>query len=569
MKQLIVLIILSGVLSACSSSKKGHSFLGLISPKEKAIANDKKFIDAIKFKNSGDYEKSVELLKDILKSNEGTAPVHFELSKIYEEKGEKEKALSHINSAVNLNPKNKWYVNHKIGLTRKYALFEECEKTYLLRKKMFPSNTDYDIEFSDFYISFKKYPKALKLYEEIEEKIGVSEEINYNKFLIHKGLDDYEKTEAEIKKLIAVFPAESKYYVDYADFKLENGEVQKALEIYNQALEVTPEDPLILNELANYFLKDHQQEKAFDLYKKIIKDPSFNIAEKRHILRRFKRLAEANNDTYKLAKELMESAANTHPYDQSINLMAGDFMFYDRNYKDAVKFYDVVVDVKPNNYNAWIQLVLSYYNLPDYKKMSEKASEAMELFPTQPTFYFYSGMAAVQAKEYEKAIEILGEGNDLVVSADKKLKAQFLSSLGDVYHALGKHAKSDEYFELSLEEEPNNYYVLNNYAYYLSERNEKLDIAKKMSEKSNLLNPEEASFQDTYGWILYQLGDYENALNWLKKSELNGGKESAVINEHLGDVYKKLGKLEMAKKYWNIANEIGGGSDDLPKKLTE
>ena len=289
MKQLIVLIILSGVLSACSSSKKGHSFLGLISPKEKAIANDKKFIDAIKFKNSGDYEKSVELLKDILKSNEGTAPVHFELSKIYEEKGEKEKALSHINSAVNLNPKNKWYVNHKIGLTRKYVLFEECEKTYLLRKKMFPSNTDYDIELSDFYISFKKYSKALKLYEEIEDKIGVSEEINYNKFLIHKGLDDYEKTEAEIKKLIAVFPAESKYYVDYADFKLEHGEVQKALEIYNQALEVTPDDPLILNELANYYLKDHQKEKAFDLYKKIIKDPSFNITEKRHILRRFKR----------------------------------------------------------------------------------------------------------------------------------------------------------------------------------------------------------------------------------------------------------------------------------------
>lgn len=176
-------------------------------------------------------------------------------------------------------------------------------------------------------------------------------------------------------------------------------------------------------------------------------------------------------------------------------------------------------------------------------------------------------MAFVQQENYDKAIEMLEEGNDLVVLSDKKLKAQFLSSLGDAYHAIKKHDKSDEYFELSLEIEPDNFYVLNNYAYYLSERNTQLEKAKVMSEKSNRLHPNEASFQDTFGWILYQLGDYKNALNWLKKAEGNGGMESEVINEHIGDVYQKTGNIDLAKEYWKRAYEIGGASKELSKKL--
>ena len=111
-----------------------------------------------------------------------------------------------------------------INLTNQFALYEECEKTYLLRQKLFPEDTDYDIEFSDFYITRKKYLEALKLYEKIEAKIGISHDINFNKFLIYKGMDDYEKAEIEIKKLIDVFPAKSNYYIEYADFKLDHGE---------------------------------------------------------------------------------------------------------------------------------------------------------------------------------------------------------------------------------------------------------------------------------------------------------------------------------------------------------
>ena len=101
----------------------------------------------------------------------------------------------------------------------------------------------------------------------------------------------------------------------------------------------------------------------------------------------------------------------------------------------------------------------------------------------------------------------------------------------------------------------------------MSERNVRLEKAKLMSKKSNDLHPNEASFQDTFGWILYQLGDYEKALNWLKKAEKNGGMDSGVINEHIGDVFQKIGNLDLARKYWKRAHEIGGASEQLDKKL--
>jgi tetratricopeptide (TPR) repeat protein len=547
--------------------KKGLSFLKASSSNEKALANDARFIDAIALKNAGDYEKAIAILEDILKANGDNAPVYFELSKINAQKNETEKSLDYINHAVELNPKNKWYVNYKISLTKQLGLYSDCEKTFLVRQKIFPNNTDYDIEFSDFYITFKKYFKALKLYDKVEKKIGVSHDINFNKFLIYKGLEEYEKSENEIKKLIEVFPGNMSYYIDYADFKLDYGQVAEAIDIYNQALLVKPNDPSILNEKAQYYMLNHQREKAFELYKIILKDPSFKISEKKHILLKFGRLSESDPTFLPLTKDLSLLAAETHPYDFSINMFTADFMYDEGNFKEAINYYLKTIDLKPNNYNAWIQLILSYQSTSNYGEMISKCEEAIGLFPTQPLFYFYGGMALIQENNFEKAIEMLEEGNDLVVEADKKMKAQFLSALGDAFHALKKHSKSDEYFELSLEIESDNFYVLNNYAYYLSERNVRLEKAKLMSKKSNDLHPNEASFQDTFGWILYQLGDYEKALNWLKKAEKNGGMDSGVINEHIGDVFQKIGNLDLARKYWKRAHEIGGASEQLDKKL--
>lgn len=553
------------MLVGCTTTQQALSLLKPRSDAEKALANDAIFVDAIRYKNAGDYEKAIVLFEGLSKQKDQPAPAHFELAKMYAAKNKQDLAITHITEAIALNPKNKWYLNTKIDLCLRYKLVDEAESTFLLRKKHFPKNTDYDLDLADFYIQQKDYKKALKLYEKVEEEIGVTKNVNFNMFLLYRGMDDYEGTENEIKKLIATFPGESDFYIKYADFNFEHGEDSKAFEVYNQALAVNEDDPYILNEVARYFFNQARYDTALVLYKKVVGNPSFDVKEKLNILKRYVRLSQAENDDGS-AVTVISIGTAAHPYDPNINYLAAEYFFEKNEFEKAAEYYEVVVDLRPNSYEAWQQLILSYFNAKNFNDMSTVAAEAQTLFPAQPGIYFYSGMALIQQQKYAEAIEVLEEGNDLVLQKQVALKAQFYSSLGDAYHALKQHQKSDDYFDLALELEPKNFFVLNNYAYYLSERKENLTKAQEMSKLSNALNPEEASFQDTYGWILYQLGEYDKALKWLQKAVINSGDKSAVILQHLGDVYQALGDALKAKQYWQRANAIDS-SDELLRKI--
>ena len=123
--------------------------------------------------------------------------------------------------------------------------------------------------------------------------------------------------------------------------------------------------------------------------------------------------------------------------------------------------------------------------------------------------------------------------------------------------------------EKSLEYDPSNVSVLNNYAYFLSLRNTDLIKAESMSKKCNDLQPNSGSYQDTYGWILYQMKKYDDAKVWLTKALENGGKTNSTLLEHYGDILYQLGDVEGAFKYWTDAKKQGGSSTLLDKKIAE
>src|SRR5690606_41163971 len=107
----------------------------------------------------------------------------------------------------------------------------------------------------------------------------------------------------------------------------------------------------------------------------------------------------------------------------------------------------------------------------------------------------FNGIAHLQYKKADKAIESLNTGKNMVVD-NNKLLAQFYASLGDAYHEQKDHTKSDQSYDMALKYDPQNTIVLNYYAYYLSLRKVNLEKAETMAKKANDLNPDIASFQD-------------------------------------------------------------------------
>ena len=132
----------------------------------------------------------------------------------------------------------------------------------------------------------------------------------------------------------------------------------------------------------------------------------------------------------------------------------------------------------------------------------------------------------------------------LVVN-NKLMETQFYAYLGDAYNQVKDDAKSDEAYEQVLKLDPDHDYVLNNYAYYLSLRNENLERAAEMAKRATELKPNSSANQDTYGWVLYKMGKFEEAKSGLGKL-WKTKKASAVIIEHYGDVLWQLGDTEEA-----------------------
>ena len=129
------------------------------------------------------------------------------------------------------------------------------------------------------------------------------------------------------------------------------------------------------------------------------------------------------------------------------------------------------------------------------------------------------------------------------------------------------YEKSEIAYETALQYDPENSHVLNNYSYFLSLRSSNLDKALKMSAKLVELYPQEATFLDTHGWVLYTMGDYDKALIFLEKAA--GLKEDGTIIEHLGDVLFRLGRVDEAVKQWERASKLDDASENIDKKILD
>lgn len=130
-----------------------------------------------------------------------------------------------------------------------------------------------------------------------------------------------------------------------------------------------------------------------------------------------------------------------------------------------------------------------------------------------------------------------------------------LSTAGDMNWQLGNRKEAYRRYDEALELDPDCTAVLNNYAYYLSEEGKSLRKALKMSRRSIELEPDNPTYLDTCGWILYLLGRPEEAKPLFKHAMIYGGKDSAVVLEHYSVVLDALGEKDLSKYYHMLAEQ--------------
>ncbi|MBO4455116.1 MAG: hypothetical protein J5759_01575 [Bacteroidales bacterium] len=155
------------------------------------------------------------------------------------------------------------------------------------------------------------------------------------------------------------------------------------------------------------------------------------------------------------------------------------------------------------------------------------------------------GNDATVIEECERLIELQKDDTSQVVT--------WMSVIGDTQYHAGNVRQAYKTYEQALKLAPDYCPVLNNYAYFLSQQGKRLCKAEKMSKKTIDAEPDNATYLDTYGWILFLRGKARQAKPYFKHAMLYGGKDSAVVLMHFSLVLKALGEDDLATYYRTLA----------------
>ena len=525
------------------------------------------FFNANKEKVLGNYDLAEASFLQALRIDPNSAATMYELANIYSYKNLKKQALFYSKKAASIDPDNIWYQLLYIDCLKDNKQASEVITIYQKLLKDYPDRIDFYYELANTYLYTNKTNEALKIYDKIESMAGVTEDASMQKFKIYKATKNFEKALAEIQKLIKTFPKEGKYYGILGELYQEKGQSEKALEAYNDLLKVDPQNAYVHLSLADYYRNQKQNEKAFSEIKIAFQSKDLDIDTKVKILLSYYSITETYTELKADAEELCKIIVEVHPDEAKAFSIYGDFLYRDKKMEAARTQYRKAISLDKEKYALWNQLLVIESELNDFVSMQKESKEAMELFPNQALPYFFNGASNIQMKHYKEAVEVLNEGKEFVY--DDPLLTQFYANIGDAQDQLKNYPASDSAYNKALEIDPNNVYVLNNYAYYLSLRNTNLEKAEAMSKKSNDIEPNNSSYQDTYGWTLYQLKKYDDAKVWIGKAIETAGKSNGILMEHYGDVLFKLGETENALKYWMDAKKTGNTTDLIDKKITD
>ena len=524
------------------------------------------FIEGCRERMKGNIEIAENRFLECLKIDPTSSAVKYELGNIFRFNGLYDTALKYGKECANDEPKNEWYQLLYIECLHNKRQYSEAAEVYARLVKNYPNRPEFYEGLAAEYMYGGNYDKSFKTFDELEKKFGANEAFTINKIKLLRQLKKNNEAEAEFKKLIQSNPSEAKYYTYLAEFYQENNQNDKAMDTYKEVLKIDPKNPMVHLALADYYKAQNDKENFYKEVKIAFENPDLDVDTKLKILSSYYELAELN-DTYKQqAEELIQITLKLHSSSAEIHALYADFLLRDKKLKEAQTEYYESVKADKNHFNTWQQLMYVESENNDYAALATHSSEAMELFPNNSIPYFFNGFANIQLRNYNKAIESLEEGIEFVYNNNPLLK-DFYSNLGDAYNAIKDYAKSDKAFDDALKVNPDDADVLNNYAYFLSLRKEKLEKAEKFSRRSNELAPNNRLYIDTYGWILYQQGKYTEAEEWLNRAVKMGRK--GTILEHYGDVLYKLDKKEEALKYWQEAKTVGGASNLLDKKIAD
>lgn len=485
-----------------------------------------KVIGTITFNFNADKEPSPDLIEYTLKdksddaaieeakkevaANPGSGAAYVKLAMAYGAQGDLQEAADAYEKAVQLLPDQK---APYVPLARLYNQLQNHDREIATYKKALvfsPDSVELLVPLSRALGNAKRYREAIEVQKQVVQQKPEVAEAHYQLGYLYHSAHDYSAAIAAYLQATHLKPDYADAYYNLARAYTSVNRDSDAVSTYVHITELKPPFPQLQNvyvELAHAYLR----------------------------MQRFSEAQEAANK----ATEINPKYGEAYAASGTASRLMGRF-------DEAIATFKKGVSANPHDWRLHGSLGETYLAAEQFPEAEAEFREALRINDYPGTYYRLS-FALEKQKRNAEAEQVLSDGVKKS-PRDVNLRVMF----GSFLNQHDKTTEAEAQYDEALKLDPNNALALNNLGYSLVDRGVRLEEALKMIQRAVDASPNNGAFVDSLGWAYFKLGKLDEAEKYLTQAaRLYVG--SATVQEHLGDVYDRLGKKEMARTTWQKA----------------
>lgn len=399
------------------------------------------FYESLLQKGIENYDKAIMALEKAMKIKPNDATVYYELGKNYLALKDYKNAYKSFESATKIDPKNKWFW---IGMYDVSYETKNFTQGITVINKLIEFDPKYKEDLTSLYMGTNQFEKALVLIQELDETYGKTDrrELYKIQILSQGKFQNIEITNLE--HLIIKNPQEEANYISLIFLYSKNNEEAKAFETVQKLEKAIPNSEWAQVTLFKNYLDSNDAPKAIKAMNIVLASAKIDSKIKHRIVNEFLIFTD-KNPQYSAD---LEKAVGYFDKDTAVDVAKeiGKFFHAKKQWDKAIHYYEKSVskesvDVVETN----LLLLQAHTEQKQFDIVAKKALVLIETFPTQPQFYYYTGLAYNQLQQFKKAKDLLEMGMDYVVE-NKELEINFNIQLGEAYNGLGDFKKKDLFF---------------------------------------------------------------------------------------------------------------------------
>lgn len=532
---------------------------------------DRFFIDAMLQRQKGNNDAAFDLLKHCVHIRPEAPEAYFFLAQYYMSLKQNDKAIECFKKAADLEPDNSTYLE---TLAKAYVTNDNDSLAIGTLEKIVEKETgriDILEMLVQLYQKRADYDNTIKTLDRLETLEGKNERLTYAKSEIYSLTGDKKAAINEMKKLADQYPNDLNYRGMYGDALLMNGREKEAFDIYTGILKAEPDNYRAQLSMRAYYKQKDMAADADSMTMQLLLNKNTGDDARVYIMRQ--EIAESENgggDSTKILR-LFDRMMAQPQASTDIAILYATYMSLKKMPQEKIEaVLEKVLAQTPDNAAARLQLVAYAWQRDDLDRVIELCKAARQYNPDEMAFYYYEGMAHFRKDDNDSALNAFQNGISVIGEhSDPDIVSDFYAVMGDLLYEKGRAAEAYAAYDSCLQWEDDNIGCLNNYAYYLSVNGDSLDKAEKMSYRTVKAEPKNATYLDTYAWILFMQGRYAEAKIYIDQAVQNDSDSSAVILEHAGDIHAKAGDIDGAVELWARAAAKDPANKLLARKIRQ